>query len=73
MSSLFAQIIRPNVSTWGFGDFLIAIIVVAGCIAITYIALRVFGVEIPQWVAQIFWVVIAVCVAVFAIRFILGA
>ncbi len=47
MLSLFAQAIRPNIQTWGLADFLIAIIVIAGCLAITYIALRVFGVTVP--------------------------
>ncbi len=60
------------VGTWGIGDFLIAIVVIAAAVGITYIALRVFGVTIPGWLVQIFWICIAAVVAIFAIRFVLS-
>lgn len=55
---------------WGFVDFLVLIVIVAACIAIMYIALRQLGLTIPQWVIQVFWVVVVACVAIFAIRFV---
>lgn len=60
------------IQTWGIGDFLIAIVVIAAAVGITYIALRVFGVTIPGWLVQIFWICIAAVVAIFAIRFVLS-
>jgi hypothetical protein len=51
---------------------LILVIVIAACIAITYIALRVFGITIPPWAVQIFWIVVVACVAIFAIRIVFG-
>lgn len=68
MDALFAQSFwsRP----WSFVDFLIAIVVVAACIGIVFVVLRVFGVSIPQWVVQIFWICVAAVVAIMAIRFV---
>lgn len=56
--------------TWGFVDFLVLIVIIAACVAIMYVALKQFGVGIPQWVVQIFWICIIACVAIFAIRFV---
>lgn len=67
MNALFAAV---NFQTWGITDFLIAIVIVAACVGIMYVALRVFGVTIPAWVVQIFWICICACVAIAAIRFV---
>jgi hypothetical protein len=53
---------------WGLVDIIIAIIIIAAAIGIMYVALRVFGVAIPPWVVQIFWIVVVAFVAIFAIR-----
>ncbi len=73
MLQLFAQMqqMRP-VSTWGFGELLIAAIIVAGCIAVAFVLIRVFGIQIPAWVFHIFWIVVAVFIGIFAIRLMLG-
>lgn len=64
-AAVFADImIRTN---WTFVGILKAIVIVAACVAIVYIALRVFGVTIPPWVVQIFWVVVAAVIAIIAI------
>ena len=55
---------------WGFVDFLVLIVIIAACVAIMYVALRQFGIAIPPWVIQIFWIVVVACVAIFAIRFV---
>lgn len=57
---------------WAIGDVLIAIVVVAACIALMYVALRKFGVAIPDWVIQCFWIVVVAFVVVFCIRLLLN-
>ena len=65
------SLLANNVSL-SFPDVLIYIIIIGACIAITYIALRQFGVVIPAFVIQIFWIVVAVVMAILAIRFIMS-
>jgi uncharacterized protein (DUF983 family) len=54
-------------------QIIIAAIVLAGVIGIALIAIRQAGLNIPSWVIQIFWIVVVVVVAVFAIRFLMGS
>ncbi len=56
------------IGTWGFTDFLIAIVVIAACVGITYAALQYFGITIPSVVVYIFWIVLVAIVAILAIR-----
>lgn len=73
MNALPAQQARQiNFQAWSIGDWLIAIIALAGAIAVTYIILGVFEVKIPDWIVKIFWVVLAVAIGIIAIRFILN-
>lgn len=58
---------------WGIIDIAIAIVVIAGVVALVYVACRQLGVEIPAWVIQVFWIVVVVLVVVFAIRLIASA
>jgi hypothetical protein len=55
---------------WGLAEFLIAIVVIAACVALMYVALRQFGIAIPAWVIQVFWIIIVALVVIFAIRFV---
>ncbi len=71
MLPILAQLL-PAVRTWGFGDFMIAVIVIAACIGITAILLAVFEIKIPPWAVKIFWIVLAAFVGIFAIRLLLG-
>lgn len=66
--SLFDGPIRA----WSFVDFLIFIVIVAACVALVYVALRQFGITIPPWVVQVFWIVVVAVVVIFAIRFVAG-
>ncbi len=66
---MFGQVI---VRTWGIGELLIFVIVIAACIGIAAIAVKASGINIPAWVIQIFWIVLVVVVAIFAIRFLLS-
>ncbi len=70
--TLFAQAARQiNFSAWSIGDWLIAILILAGIIAVAYVVLGVLEVKIPDWAVKIFWIVLAVAVGIIAIRFIL--
>jgi hypothetical protein len=57
---------------WSLGEILIAIVVIAACIGIVFVALRVFGITIPGWFVQICWIVAAAVVAILAIRFVMS-
>ncbi len=61
-----------NVAGYTFGEIAIAIIIIAAVVAVVYIALRQFGVAIPPWVIQIFWVMCVAVVAILAVRFLLS-
>ena len=58
---------RPT-ATWGIGDFLIAIVMIAAGVALMYLALQYFGVAIPDWVQKAFWIVVVAAVVIFCIR-----
>jgi hypothetical protein len=62
--NLLAEI---NFHTWGFVEWLKAIVIIAACIGIVLVALRVFGVTIPEWAVKIFWIVVVAIVALAAI------
>ncbi len=51
---------------------LIMAIVIAGVIAIAYVGFRKLGVQPPDWIVQIFWIVVVVVVCIFAIKLIMG-
>ncbi len=72
MLSLLAQARPIFWSSWGIGEFVIAIIIVAAIIAVLFIALRQFGITIPPWVIQVFWVLVAAVVCILAVRFLLS-
>ena len=55
----------------GIGGLLITIVIIAACAALMYVALRQFGIAIPNWVQQVFWIVIVAVVVIAAIRFVL--
>lgn len=48
----------------------IAAVLIIGLIAIVVIVARALGISMPPWAVQMFWVVVIVVVAVFAIKFI---
>jgi hypothetical protein len=51
-------------------QILIAVVCIAGMIAIVYVAMGVFGIAIPAWFITILWILAVVVVAVLAIKFI---
>jgi hypothetical protein len=46
----------------------ICVVMIAAVVALVYIALRKFGVAIPDWVVQVFWVLVVAFVIIAAIR-----
>ena len=58
---------RP-IQTWGFVEILKLVIIVAACIGIVVVALKVFQITIPEWAKQIFWIVVVAAVALIAIN-----
>ncbi len=49
----------------------IYIIVIAAIVAIVYVALQQFGIQIPLFVQRIFWICVCCVLAVLAIKFLL--
>lgn len=68
---MFADIVVQR-GFWGvsFAEVAIWIVVIAAIVALVYIALRQFGVGIPAWVVQVFWVVVCAVVVILAIKFV---
>lgn len=68
MPSLIAQ----RNFNFSIGGMLIAVVVIAACIALVYVALRKFGITIPDWAVQVFWIVVVAVVVIFAIKLVLS-
>lgn len=72
LGSLWADVVverRPVLPWgWGFAELAIFIVIVAAVVALVYIALRQFGVAIPEWVRQACWVVAVAFVVILLIR-----
>jgi hypothetical protein len=60
------------VGGYSLASLIIFVIIIAACVGIMYVALNQFGVSIPGWVVQMFWIVIVAFVAIFAIRVLLS-
>lgn len=56
----------------GLGSILIAIVILAACVAIVYGYCQYAGIAIPPFVVRVFWIVVLACVAILAIRFLLA-
>ena len=68
MNALIAAMWDRPVQSWGIVEILKLIVIVAACIAIVVVALKVFQIEIPGWAKQIFWIVVVAIVALVAIN-----
>ena len=58
-----------QISTWGIGQWAIAIVVILGIIAIVYIVAQWMGIPIPPPLVKIIGIVLIVVIGVVAIRF----
>jgi hypothetical protein len=66
--ALFAQAgMAASIAHW-----IVILIVVGGIIGIGFIIIRQAGINIPPFVIQIFWIVLACVVGVIAIKFLAG-
>jgi hypothetical protein len=67
--SLLAQAARP-VLPWGWGwvELAIFVVVFAAVCALVWIALKQFGVTVPEWARQAVWVVVIAFVVILLIR-----
>ena len=66
---MFADVFLQS---WSLGQIAIAVVILAGLVAIVFIGLRAMHVEPPAWVLQIGWVLIIVFVVVLAIKILLS-
>lgn len=66
------MILAQMVAGYSLAHILILIVVLAACCALVWIALNQFGVSIPGWVMQVFWVVVVAFVVIFAIKLVLS-
>jgi len=65
-------VILAQVAGYSFVHILIMVIVVAACVGIALVAMRQAGIAVPPFVVQIFWIVLAAFVAIFAIRLVMS-
>jgi hypothetical protein len=78
MLPILAQFHRPILAQarpffgWSLGELLIAVVIIAACVALVYVALRQFEIEIPRWMIQVFRIIIVALVIIFAIRLVLS-
>lgn len=71
LPTLFAIFSGP-VSGWSIGEIAIAIVAIAAIVALVCVALNKFGIQIPDWVKQVLWIVVVAVVVILAIRFIMN-
>lgn len=56
---------------FSIGELAIAVVIIAAVVALVYVALRQFGIAIPGWVQQVFWILIVAVVVIAAIRLVM--
>lgn len=79
MLTLLSQIAQERsmfggpMTGWGLGAWIIFVVAICAAIGIAYVVMtQVFEVTPPAWLIKIGWIVIAACVAIFAIRLVLS-
>lgn len=65
---IFAQV----AAGYSLASIAIMIVIIAAVVALVYIALRQFGISIPPWVVQVFWVLVVAFVVIMAIRIVMS-
>jgi hypothetical protein len=64
--------ILAQLAGYSLVHLLVMVVVIAACVGIVLIALRQFGVAIPPFMVQIFWICLCAVIAIFAIKFVAG-
>lgn len=57
---------------WSLSELAILIVVFGGMVALVYVALKRFGIAVPIWINECFWIVVVVLVVVWCIKFLAG-
>ena len=60
------------VAGYSLGQLAIAVVIIAAVVALVYVALRQFGITIPPWVVQVFWIIVVAFVVIAAIKIVLS-
>lgn len=61
-----------RVETWGFGEWIIAIIVIGSILGIAFLVLQYNEITVPPIILRIFMIVLIAAVAIVAVRFLLS-
>lgn len=69
MNTLLAQAIFAG---WSIGSIAIAVVVFAAVCALVFVALRQFGIQIPEWAKNVLWICVVAVVVILAIKFIVS-
>ncbi len=69
MIALLGQVILNGI---GIGQLAIYVVIIAALVALVFVALRQFGIQIPAWVVQVFWILVVAFVVILAIRLLLS-
>jgi hypothetical protein len=64
--------IAQIVAGYSLGQLAIAVVIIAAVVALVYVALRQFGITIPPWVVQVFWIIVVAFVVIAAIKIVLS-
>jgi hypothetical protein len=57
---------------WSVGELAIIVVIIAAVCALVWVALRQFGIAVPPWVQQVFWIIVVAVVVVAGIRLVLS-
>ena len=58
------------IAGFSIAQLCILIVVIAAIVALMYVALNKFGINIPDWVVQCFWIIVVTFVVIFCIKFV---
>lgn len=64
-------LLLAQIGAWGLAQWAIAIIVLAGIIAIVIVVTKQMGVQIPPFIVHVLWIILAVIIGVVAVKFLL--
>jgi len=61
-----------NFQAMSIGQIAIFIVILAAVVALVLVALKQFGIEIPEWVKHVLWICVIALVIILAIRFVMS-
>jgi hypothetical protein len=66
------MILAQVAAGYSLASIAIMVVIIAAVVALVYVALRQFGVSIPPWVQQVFWILVVAFVVILAIRIVMS-